>query len=158
MIKLDNNNRSELLIISSNLKSICIHTCDVEFDDFEMLIKTISSDLKSLRINVNQNESYFNGDRWKRLITNYMINLHNFDFKYTLDINQLTTKIKLNTSINQFTSSFWIERGWYLEIKIIDNSIIFCISRSRYTEKICCIMKFHFFFLLEKRGLIFKII
>ena len=135
LFELDNNINNELSIKLSKLIHISIHQCDVTFDNFEMLIKNISSDLQTLRISMDSDQNYLDASRWERLIANHIRNLHKIDLKYTGNVDKRFNGVDFETSIIQFTSAFWIERGWCLEVEINHYETIYWIHPSRYTDE-----------------------
>ena len=65
--ELDNSDQSELSVRLTNLVHISIRTCNVDFDDFGIFIKKISSRLETLCIHVNDNETYLDANRWETI-------------------------------------------------------------------------------------------
>ena len=123
-------------IALSNLTYICIGIGDMKFDNFEMFIKNISSQLQVLRITTTRDLAYLDADRWERLITTYMPLLSIFDFQYKEPIDNGRKLISCYTLTNRFKSPFWIQRQWFLEIKIdqyerLDGLIIYAIRPSK---------------------------
>jgi hypothetical protein len=99
-----------------HLRHISIADCDIGFDKFELFMKKISSQLKLLRIKTSRYASYFDGNRWKQLIKRHMPHLGEFHLDCHTDPEDLIDTPN-HESINQFTSTFWTERGWFLELK-----------------------------------------
>ncbi|CAF3814974.1 unnamed protein product [Rotaria sp. Silwood1] len=67
------------------------------------------------------NSSYVDNKKWEELISSYIPNLRIFDIQYENYFNSihssrndvLFNQAISNVLINKFTSSFWIERGWF---------------------------------------------
>lgn len=100
-----------------NLTFCSIRTCYLTFDKFEIFIKKISSQLRVLHLTPYDDINYFDADRWERLISQFMPYLHTFQFKYS---DAMLGGLKLKSyhmSIHRFTSSFWIEKRWSLDIQ-----------------------------------------
>jgi hypothetical protein len=100
------------------------------------------SQLKVLTITINCSDNiYLNGFRSEQFIKHDMIYLNRFIFCYTDDINddfEITTYHKL---INNFLSSFWIDKRWIFRIIIDDDNIFYITRPDRYISKQFFILK-----------------
>ncbi|CAF3820229.1 unnamed protein product [Rotaria sordida] len=103
-------------IMMENLTSITLNICDVQFDEFEIFIKKICKQLRILSIDKIQDIAYLNANRWEQLICKYMPYLHIFKFEYDEHYYQPIEWSSYHSQLNQFTSSFWINRGWFFQI------------------------------------------
>ncbi|CAF2784611.1 unnamed protein product [Rotaria sp. Silwood2] len=102
----------------SYVKQILLFRCELEFENFEMFITCISSQVQELWITTSNNPAYLNADRWEILISQHIPYLRKFFFLYHEPIHgvfQLQSHHKL---IRRFTSLFWIERRWCFELNI----------------------------------------
>ena len=110
--------------VLSNLIHVSITDCNLNFDEFEILIKQICSKLQVLRvINRFEDVAYLHADRWERLITQYIPHLRKFNFEFHKQFwfrNEFTS---YHTQINRFTSSFWTKRDWIFELEIVSLNI-----------------------------------
>jgi hypothetical protein len=83
----------------------------------EILIKKISSKLKVFHLSIRfMDINYFDCDLWERLILQYFPHLEKFYLNYsetTYNENQLGDYLG---ELDQFISSFWIEREWIFEV------------------------------------------
>ncbi|CAF3461390.1 unnamed protein product [Rotaria sp. Silwood2] len=67
------------------------------------------------------NSSYVDNEKWEELISSYIPNLRIFDIQYENCFNSIQSSWNNflfnqsvpNVQINKFTSSFWIEQGWF---------------------------------------------
>ncbi|CAF4646210.1 unnamed protein product, partial [Rotaria sp. Silwood2] len=66
-----------------------------------------------LRISTRCNIAYLDASRWQRLIEHYMYHLSIFDFEHLMRIENVENIQVYHAIINQFVSSFWIERQWF---------------------------------------------
>src|SRR5262249_17480230 len=99
-------------ILLPYLTHISIGNCLLQFDELEVLIKKISSQLKVLCVSTSNDETYLDADRWERLISQYLPHLVNFYFEYCKIINDNFQVTQNHAQINRFTSSFWLKRRW----------------------------------------------
>jgi hypothetical protein len=99
-----------------NLTDLSIHLSSVSFDQLERLISKIDAKLKILRLDImSDDRAYVNARRWEQLILHYFSGLEKFYLKY---FDFLHNNLQFGTypkTVNQFFSSFWIERQWILE-------------------------------------------
>ena len=96
---------------------------DEAIQAYEAFIKKISSSLEVLRLKTSSDTAYLNAHRWKHLIKKHMPHLRDFYFNHQVFIDGDDT-IPNYESINQFNSSFWIERQWFFEL---ENNVNICI-------------------------------
>jgi hypothetical protein len=103
-------------------------------DDLEIFSNKLCSSLRILSINCSENIIYLDAHRWERLILNCYPQLEKFYFTYD-HINIDNQSEIYSEQVNQFSSSFWIERKWIFDIKI-DNALIkYMIYPSKYVEE-----------------------
>ncbi|CAF4080837.1 unnamed protein product [Adineta steineri] len=130
VIESDENYKNELSMKLPHLKSTYFGEFSASFDEFEVFIKEISFQLQILNIRMFWNKACLDGNRWKRLIKEYMPQLEKFYFSFVQDIGN---NMKTNSSdsidefIDQFNSPFWFERKWFREIKIDYDEMVFLI-------------------------------
>lgn len=114
----------ELPVKTFNLKYFTVNNCSLKFKQFEVLIKKLFSQLQILRFTTTQDYSYVDAPRWEKLIVNCMPYLRIFNFEYfAMDVNRPVFKLYYSI-LSRFISSFWIERKWYLELKIHTKSYL----------------------------------
>jgi hypothetical protein len=119
---------SVLPISLSNLTHILIDEYDLEFGEFEMLIRKITCNkLKVLHINIRRQKiTCFDANQWEKLIRQYLPQLKKLHLTYASNINENSDQLK------QFFSSFWIERRWIMEVQSRYNNIMYAIGSYRY--------------------------
>ncbi|CAF1139792.1 unnamed protein product [Adineta steineri] len=130
VIKSDKKFKTDLSLKLLHLKYICFEEVSVSFDEFEVFIKEISSQLQTFRINISSYKNYLDGNRWEQLIKEYMPQLKKFYFSFHQNIkNNKKTNLIDSTDgfINRFSSPFWIERKWFRELKIFCQTMYFSI-------------------------------
>ncbi|CAF3779202.1 unnamed protein product [Adineta steineri] len=99
-------------IVSQQLTHVSLNLGNVYFDVFELLIKNILHQVQVLHISTPADPTYLNANRWESLILLYMPCLQIFDIDYHLYTSRVDGEIYMNL-IDQFGSSFWIERQWF---------------------------------------------
>ncbi|CAF1423429.1 unnamed protein product [Adineta steineri] len=117
-----------------HLKSTYFGEFSATFDEFEVFIKEISFQLQILNIRMFWNKACLDGNRWKRLIKEYMPQLEKFyfHFNHVITDNKTTNLIdSIDEFIDQFNSPFWFERKWFREIKIDYDEMVFLIHPYR---------------------------
>jgi hypothetical protein len=102
----------------ANLTDIVISQCNLTFDEFQMFVRPISSKVRLLRITTSKEGAYLDADQWEKIISQNMPHLHKFNFQYDEYVDTVFQLEPYHTLINRFTSQFWIERRWFLEIDI----------------------------------------
>ena len=112
--------RKRSVHVLRHLTHLSIHDGNIEFDVFVQIMIDLFSNIQVLNfthsIYYNSIKEFLNVTKWQQLITSHLNDLHSFN-------------IQLNMSIepdydNQFTTSFWIERQWFIthELYSIRNS------------------------------------
>jgi hypothetical protein len=136
-----------------NLTDLSIHLSSVSFDQLEILLSKINTNLKILRLDImSDDQTYANAHRWERFILHYFPELEKFYLKYfDFVYDALPTRI-YPEPVNQFFSSFWLERQWILEVDTGSELTIYSIRPFKYTNKN---YQYPFtYFRLEKNGII----
>ncbi len=119
-----------------NLTDLSIHLSSVSFDQLELLLSKINANLKILRLDImSDDRTYVDAHRWERFIPHYFPGLEKFYFKYfdfLYDDLQTRTYSK---PVNQFFSSFWLERQWILEADTETELTTYSIRPFKYISK-----------------------
>ena len=139
LIRREENVKRDFSINLSHLRYISISECYIDFDEFEAWIKTISSSLQVLSVNVTGNVAYLNAHRWEQLIEKHIPHLNKFCFKYEQYIDPGFNIDSGYTIIDQFTSPFWLRRKWFSELKLNCTEVFFSIHPPRYVEMECLV-------------------
>ncbi|CAF4356266.1 unnamed protein product, partial [Adineta steineri] len=79
----------------------------MNFNRLEEIIKNYFYYIEVLHITSCDDPEFLNVKRWERLITSFMPNLRIFNMNHT------GLADKYHDVINQFNSSFWINKKWY---------------------------------------------
>ncbi len=125
------------LIFPLNLTHLSLSHWFLSFDEFVSLISIIGYQLELLYISLSRDIQCLNAHRWQQLISRYMPRLFKFNFHYGVpmvqDINGYTDCQEL---VDQFSSSFWIERKWFFAYKHrqVSNQeylLFYCIQEQR---------------------------
>ena len=111
------NDQSPLL---TELTHLSIKNFQADFTEFEYLMKRISSQLQILHLKALPFRSFLSENRWRQLITKYMPVLHDFQFDRPeenndddLDYGYFEPDPEV---LKAFTSSFWTDRNWYVQV------------------------------------------
>jgi hypothetical protein len=129
----------EMPVNTSNLKYVFLRDCSLDFDQFEILIKKLFFQIEILRfVTTNWDTSYLDADRWERLILRYMPHLQILNFKDSERVFQRFNLRPYYSKLNRFISSFWIQRKWFLELKI-------CTTSFPSTRVVCSIQPLKYF-------------
>jgi hypothetical protein len=108
--------RQPIPIKMVHLTSIIFHMCDVQFEQLEVFIKILCKQIRILCINTSEDVTYLDATRWERLISQDMPYLHLFEFKYHEWHYQSIELMLFHHQFTQFTSLFWINRGYLFRI------------------------------------------
>ncbi|CAF3010006.1 unnamed protein product [Rotaria sp. Silwood2] len=91
--------------------------------ELEIFSNKLCSNLKILSIYCSQNIIFLEAHRWEQLILHYYPQLEKFYLTYHDGINNNNQYPIYTGPVNQFSSSFWIQRKWMFHVKI-DNTYI----------------------------------
>ena len=121
------NKRNEQLILPQ-LIQISITSCFVAFDDLEMFLKSISQQLRVLRLTVFGNATYLDADRWKKLTKRHMPKLSKLYFDYESDFDE-----QYSACVDHHML-FWfcIEKNWSCEYRLRSYDYVLSIRPRRY--------------------------
>ncbi|CAF3999166.1 unnamed protein product, partial [Rotaria sordida] len=106
-------------VVLNNLTYFSLEQNNIDFDLFEELIGEFFPSLQALHIRNSyiSDATYLNAENWEKLILSHIPNLRIFDIrlKYWTNIininnNNNNSDLILNSQMNDFTSTFWIER------------------------------------------------
>jgi hypothetical protein len=136
----------------ANLSYISMNIQYVTFDQFEWLISKLHCQLEILRITVTLSlqTDYLNGNRWEKLLSEYLPKLEEFYFQYSkASVSGYDAPI-YSDDPNPFISSFWIEQEWLLEIEMDSFEIIYSICPYELYEKESFLLKILFFLFRDR--------
>ncbi|CAF3834939.1 unnamed protein product [Rotaria sp. Silwood1] len=119
----------------NHLTHVFLNITDMDFKEFELIIKNLFNRVEVLYITLKNDSTYLYENRWKQLILFHMHHLRIFDImiSYTADSSEdIFNSISLT---NHFNSQFWFERGWFFEYQIyndlLDGFIFYSINPYR---------------------------
>ncbi|CAF5161831.1 unnamed protein product, partial [Rotaria sp. Silwood1] len=95
--------------------------------ELEIFSNKLCSNLKILFINYSQNIIFLDAHRWEQLILHYYPQLEKFYLTYYDGINNNNQYPIYTGPVNQFSSSFWIQRKWIFHVKIDNTDIKYMI-------------------------------
>ncbi|CAF3530126.1 unnamed protein product [Rotaria sp. Silwood2] len=92
------------------------------FNKLEIFSTKIYSNLKILSISFSKNIDLLDAHQWEIIILNYYPQLEKFYLNYYESINNDNQYPIYSGKINEFSSTFWIERTWifYVEINFLN--------------------------------------
>jgi hypothetical protein len=105
--------RNKNQIILSNLTHIYIDIVGEYFDEYQMFFTNVVAPVQMLRIKDHRCRNGSSAHDWQHLIKSYIPYLRIFNYEYNERYPYETDDIPFFMKINQFTSSFWIERQWF---------------------------------------------
>ncbi|CAF4045664.1 unnamed protein product [Adineta steineri] len=111
-------------IILNNLTHVSLGLGLIHFDQFERMLTDIFHSVQVLHILIRfaVDEKYTNATQWQQLILSHMPNLRIFDIRHehwpihtttTIFNNNDIHQVIFHVPIEQFRSSFWVERQWF---------------------------------------------
>ncbi len=122
-----NNVKVDAIIQVDYLTHLDVIIQDIHFNEFERFLKLFYN-LNVLRIEICAHDSaYLDANRWERLILEHIISLKKFFFSYKDTINEYFHITMHHVSINNFSSSFWIDRKWFFKFHIKGDQLIYLI-------------------------------
>ena len=120
IVESDDINLNGQLPLLTELTHLSIKNFQADFDEFEYLMKRISSQVRILRLKASPFRSFLSENRWRELINKHMPVLHKFHFDCReenndddFDYNYFEPNPKM---LRPFTSSFWTNRNWYFQL------------------------------------------
>jgi hypothetical protein len=102
-------------IILPNLTHLSFCKCKIRFDELEILIKKIGSQLQVVRLTTVKDRAYFNCDRWRQLLAYYTPHLRLFEFEHQETVNHAFESTTDHALIHKFTSTFWRKPYWIIK-------------------------------------------
>jgi hypothetical protein len=100
-----------------NLTHLSFCKCQLRFDELEILIKNIGSQLQVVRLTTVEDKAYFNGDRWRQLLSHYTPHLRLFELEHQQAVSFDFELVPDYGRIHHFTSTFWKKPHWIIKFK-----------------------------------------
>ncbi|CAF4776270.1 unnamed protein product, partial [Rotaria sp. Silwood1] len=107
-------------MILPNLTHLSIHIYrKMSFNVFEIFISKLNSKIKVLSLTIELEDiAYLDANRWENFILTKLPQLEKFYFKYTAYFAEDYQTPMYFRQRDQLVSSFWLQRGWILEIEV----------------------------------------
>ena len=119
----------------ANLTYLSIHSFEMKFNPFQLLIDKIDFQIQTFLFTTYSNDiDYLDAYQWEKLILKHFLHLQTFHFIYDGNLDHVIQSFQYLHPSNQFTSSFWTERQWMFQVEISNNDIIFSIHSHRYRQ------------------------
>lgn len=119
----------------ANLTYLSIHSFEMKFNQFQLLIEKIDFQVQTFSLTTYSNDIYYlDAYQWEKLIFKHFPHLETFHFIYDGNLDHVIQSFQDLHPSNQFTSSFWTERQWVFQVEIPDDSIILSIHSHRYCQ------------------------
>ena len=96
----------------SNLKNLFLHSNNLSFEQFRMLITNSSPPLQSLGVCATNDDDYISSDKWEALISSVIKKLKNFDLHYSNSMSN-DEYGAFHRNLRKFQSGFWTQRKWF---------------------------------------------
>jgi len=112
-----------------NLMSITFAVCNVKFDEFKKFIRSLGCKLTVLYFyNDCQDINYLDANQWKEFIMEYLPQLKKFKFEYNRFLHSENDCPIHPEDLNEFISSFWIQRKLYVQVEMYPCDVIYTIG------------------------------
>lgn len=121
----------------ANLTFLSIHCSSITFDQWEIFVHHIQPPLKVLNfVSRSEDVNYLDAHRWEKFLRKYFSTLERFSLYYheNFERNQIFPPFPYPS--NQFSSTFWIERKWLIDMETDEYGMIFSIRPSKYKSQI----------------------
>ncbi|UJR23401.1 hypothetical protein I4U23_026409 [Adineta vaga] len=130
LIESNNDIKSETVINLNDLTHLTVVIAQINFNEFEEFLLKLCSRLQILNVKIHSSDkNYLNSDKWEKLISQKITSLNKFFFSYT-DIIHGNFNITSHPLLNDFTSSFWINRKWIFKLLAHDDELTYTIRPS----------------------------
>ncbi|CAF4091863.1 unnamed protein product, partial [Adineta steineri] len=116
----------------SKLTHISMSIVFLEFDEYEIFLRKLPCTLKTFNLYVCGGDlQYLDFDMWEELILQNFPQLEKFYFHYNVAAHDEDDFIFYDCVCDQFISSFWIERQWFVEVAYTRDTISIIIKPYR---------------------------
>ncbi|CAF3471663.1 unnamed protein product [Rotaria socialis] len=139
---LDENNYSSETILPINLFNLThlsIKSCEITFHDLKFFITETKCNLKVLHIDYIQfyDPHYVDDNRWESLISECLPELKKIYLNCYQEIDTEPDSLACCEPRHSFTSLFWIERQWALDVEMNSFDIVYSIGlyKDRWYDK-----------------------
>ncbi|CAF1226175.1 unnamed protein product [Adineta steineri] len=116
----------------SKLTHISMTIIYLKFDEYEIFLRKLPCTLKSFNLDVCERDlQYLDFDMWEELILQNFPQLEKFYFNYNVTTHDEDDFIFYDCVCDQFISSFWIKRQWFVEVAYTRDTISIIIKPYR---------------------------
>jgi len=156
IIKMSDHLGNEQAITLPRLTNITMDICVKSPDHFGLFMTKLFAPVQVLRIRYHRNTDHLDDNGWEQLIRTNLPYLNRFHYEN----HQCSLRHNANefdyTKFNQFTSPFWVERQWSVELALSMNTkCVYCSDWShKYIHSKSFLMIISSFFLVL-HGLLF---
>jgi hypothetical protein len=99
-------------VVLKHLKFVSLKLDWIRFNRLEDFIKKLFCPVEVLRFTTEFDQTYSDAKRWQQVISSSLPNVRIFDLNHDGYASQ--NQPTFHVIINQFNSSFWIEKQWFL--------------------------------------------
>lgn len=123
-------------IYLKHLKHVDLNISNMNFNDFELIIRNLFNRIEVLYISSEHDSTYLDGNRWQQLILFHLRYLRIFDIVilYAADWNE--SIYDYTYLLDRFQSRFWFDRGCFFEYQTyydcLERFIFYSINPYRY--------------------------
>ncbi|CAF3091408.1 unnamed protein product [Rotaria sp. Silwood2] len=123
-------------IVLNHLTHVYLNMKDVNFDNFESIIKNMSHQIQVLYISTKNDELFTTANHWQELIVSHLPNLRIFDIQHRYSSHKMN-HLTYNDFFKQQNFSFWFQRKWFFNYDIYNHEgenqiIIYSTNPYRY--------------------------
>jgi hypothetical protein len=106
-------------IVLNHLTHVSLNIDDFLFDQVESIMKNLFHRVQVLHISIiaTNDATYYDANRWKQLILSFLpyLRIFNIDISISDDRRSHNNIKQYISRIDEFNSSFWIERQWFFQ-------------------------------------------
>jgi hypothetical protein len=106
-------------IVLNHLTHLSLNIDDFLFDQVESIMKNLFHRVQVLHISIiaTNDATYYDANRWKQLILSFLpyLRIFNIDISISDDRRSHNNIKQYISRIDEFNSSFWIERQWFFQ-------------------------------------------
>ncbi|CAF3747870.1 unnamed protein product [Rotaria sordida] len=129
-------------IVLNHLIHVSLNMIDVNFDEFQFIIKNLFNQIEILYISTKDDRAYIDANQWQELILFHLPNLRIFDIQHKYSFNK-SNYLLYDSLPDKFNSLFWFKRKWFFEHHIYhsqndDHAIFFSTNPYRRKQHILC--------------------
>ena len=108
--------------LAINLMHFSLKISSQTFDSLTQIMRDLCRNVQVLHLTAEGDclaVTYIDASKWEQLIINHLPNLRVFDIYIKWFMCSGTDRLRIDSQINQFTSSFWTERQWFFSYQFL---------------------------------------